>query len=92
MTLRVAFIHNWADRKDREELAFAFDSRPSCGQRIDHGQKFFGLPRAMHCLLLLETIEQGWKLPLEDTVYRSLPKHYSTSETRQANAPPTSNG
>jgi hypothetical protein len=46
VTLGVAFVRRLPERKDREELVFAFDSRLSSGQRIDHGQKIFGLPRS----------------------------------------------
>ncbi len=46
MTLTVAYVRRLPDRKSRSELLFASDSRLSCGQRLDFGQKLFDLPRS----------------------------------------------
>lgn len=45
MTLCVAFVRKCSN-SNREELVFASDSRLSGGQRLDAGQKIFGLPRS----------------------------------------------
>lgn len=46
MTLAVAFIRTLPDRqRRRQELVFASDSRLTWGQRLDDGQKIFGLAR-----------------------------------------------